>query len=70
MKRSVVVTGMAIHGPDGAGVEAFWDGLISGRPAAHAVQRFPIDHWVYRAREGATLETLPPEEGGRAEAAA
>jgi len=70
VKRSVVVTGMAIHGPDGAGVEAFWDGLISGRPAAHAVQRFPIDHWVYRAREGATLETLPPEEGGRAEAAA
>jgi 3-oxoacyl-[acyl-carrier-protein] synthase II len=67
VKRPVVVTGMAIRSPYGDGLEAFWDGLLTGRSAAHGVRRFPVDHWVYRSREGATIEEIPVEEAGEAE---
>ncbi len=70
MSDGVVVTGMALHSPYGAGLDAFWSGISSAEAAVHAVQRFPVDHWVYRAREAATIEEIGPERDGGSEQSA
>lgn len=67
MSKSVVVTGMAIWSPFGRGLEAFWDGLASGRSGRSDVTRFDVTHPAYRTRAAAAITDIGPEMSGRAE---
>jgi 3-oxoacyl-[acyl-carrier-protein] synthase II len=42
-RRRVVVTGIGPVTPIGTGVEAFWDGVTSGRNGVSRISRFPTD---------------------------
>ena len=42
-RRRVVVTGIGPVTPIGTGVEAFWDGVTSGRNGVRRISRFPTD---------------------------
>jgi 3-oxoacyl-[acyl-carrier-protein] synthase II len=42
-RRRVVVTGIGPVTPIGTGVEAFWDGVTSGRNGVQRIRRFPTD---------------------------
>jgi 3-oxoacyl-(acyl-carrier-protein) synthase len=39
--RRAVITGYGVQAPVGLGVEAFWEGLLSGRTAVRPIVRFP-----------------------------
>ncbi len=43
MGRRVVVTGIGPVTPVGTGVDAFWEGLVSGRNGIRRITRFPTD---------------------------
>ena len=42
-RRRVVVTGIGPVTPIGTGIEAFWDGVTSGRNGVQRIRRFPTD---------------------------
>jgi 3-oxoacyl-[acyl-carrier-protein] synthase II len=42
-RRRVVITGIGPVTPVGTGVDAFWDGMTSGRNGVRTITRFPLD---------------------------
>jgi 3-oxoacyl-[acyl-carrier-protein] synthase II len=58
----VVVTGLGARTAFGRGVEAFWEGALSGRSAIREIRRF--DTQRFRARTAALIDGSEREEGG------
>jgi 3-oxoacyl-[acyl-carrier-protein] synthase II len=46
--RRVVVTGMGVISPIGAGLQEFWDNLKRGRSGIRRITRFPVDEYPCR----------------------
>jgi 3-oxoacyl-[acyl-carrier-protein] synthase II len=61
MTQKVYVTGMAIWSPYGRGLENFWTGLAENRSASSIVERFPVEHWVYRTKHAALIADIGSE---------
>lgn len=47
-RPDVVVTGLGAVTPYGTGVDAFWDGLVAGRPTAGPITRFDAEGYPVR----------------------
>jgi 3-oxoacyl-(acyl-carrier-protein) synthase len=52
---------MSIWSPYGRGVDAFWNGLVEMRSGAKPVERFNVNHWVFRTKDGAAIPEIPNE---------
>jgi minimal PKS ketosynthase (KS/KS alpha) len=61
MIRRVVMTGMGIRAPGGAGIKEFWDLLTSGRTATRRITFF--DPSPYRSQVAAECDFDPASEG-------
>jgi act minimal PKS ketosynthase (KS/KS alpha) len=61
MTRRVVMTGMGIRAPGGAGIKEFWDLLTSGRTATRRITFF--DPSPYRSQVAAECDFDPASEG-------
>lgn len=61
MTRRTVVTGIGVMAPGGMGREAFWERLVSGRPATRAISTF--DPAPFRSRIAAECDFTPAEWG-------
>lgn len=59
--RRAVVTGVGVVAPGGTGREAFWERIVSGRPATRRITRF--DAARYRSRIAAECDFDPAERG-------
>ncbi|GAA3726080.1 beta-ketoacyl-[acyl-carrier-protein] synthase family protein [Streptomyces tremellae] len=62
MYRRVVITGMGVLAPGGAGVKEFWSLISSGRTATRTISLF--DASGYRSRIAAECDFDPAEYGG------
>ena len=64
--RKVVVTGVGPVTPVGIGVDAFWEGLTTGRNGIAPVERFPTDdlpvHLAAEVRDFVPTDFLEPKE--------
>jgi act minimal PKS ketosynthase (KS/KS alpha) len=66
-RRRVVITGIGVVAPGGCGADAFWQRIVSGRPATRPVTAF--DATGFRSRIAAECDfvpdpgLLPPERG-------
>jgi len=58
-RREAVITGMGAVSPWGLGVEALWQGLLSGRSALRPITRF--DASPFRNALGGEVPDFPPE---------
>jgi 3-oxoacyl-(acyl-carrier-protein) synthase len=66
-ERDVVVTGVGAQASSGLGVPAFWDGLLTGRPAMGRIARFASDDLVPNvAAEVAWADDDPDRAGALA----
>jgi act minimal PKS ketosynthase (KS/KS alpha) len=68
MGRRVVITGIGVRAPGGAGTPAFWDLLTSGRTATRTISTF--DPAPFRSRIAAEIDFDPIAEGFTADQAA
>ena len=63
--RPAVITGCGVVSPLGAGVAAFWDGLVAGRSAVAPIRRFPAaDLAPNAAAEVTDPEVDDPDRAG------
>src|SRR5262249_33676401 len=58
MSRRVVVTGLGLLAPSGAGAPAVWSSILAGKPALRRITRF--DTTGFRCRWGGELEGFDP----------
>jgi 3-oxoacyl-[acyl-carrier-protein] synthase II len=69
--RRVVVTGVGVVTPIGTSTEAFWDGLMSGRPGAGKISAFDASDQPVRiaceASDFDVTEFVPPREVARSD---
>ncbi|HYL34627.1 MAG TPA: beta-ketoacyl-[acyl-carrier-protein] synthase family protein [Bryobacteraceae bacterium] len=70
MRDEIVVTGLGMWTPYGRGAGAFWQGLMSGRPALRHVDRFDCGHKGYRSNLAASIPGMGCEASGETEAVA
>lgn len=61
MTRRVVITGMGVIAPGGAGTKAFWECITAGRTATRPISFF--DPAGYRSRIAAECDFRPKEHG-------
>jgi minimal PKS ketosynthase (KS/KS alpha) len=61
MRRRVVITGIGVQAPDGAGRKPFWDLLTSGRTATRRITHF--DPSPFRSQMAAECDFDPIEAG-------
>jgi minimal PKS ketosynthase (KS/KS alpha) len=61
MSRRVVVTGIGVQAPGGAGADAFWARLVSGRSAIRRISTF--DPAPFRSQIAAECDFIPEEWG-------
>ncbi|MEU7213472.1 beta-ketoacyl-[acyl-carrier-protein] synthase family protein [Streptomyces sp. NPDC044989] len=59
--RRAVITGIGVTAPGGIGADAFWQRLVSGRPATRTISRF--DASGHRCRVAAECDFDPLEQG-------
>ena len=63
--RLAVITGCGVVSPLGAGVGAFWDGLVAGRSAVASIRRFPAGDLAPNAAAEVTDPSLDdPDRAG------
>ena len=57
-KRRVVITGIGVLSPVGNGVEAFWNGLVSGKSGVAPITKF--DASLFDTKFAAELKGYSP----------
>lgn len=62
MKKRVVVTGVGVLAPNGAGKESFWEGMISGRSGIRKVTAFDVSQ--FRSQVVAEIKDFDPSSWG------